>query len=155
MQHRPKPVRLLAMSVVMAMVIAACTSANPESTETTAAGGETTTSAGTDGTTTAPEASGEKPVIVAALGDTVNIIEPHTFRSTAAYAVTDALYEPLLEQVFEEQPDGLLLGAAKNTSAQPRNRMRSLRPRRVACGYLQPPSGCHVHRRHSSNGRGL
>ncbi|MEX2132943.1 MAG: ABC transporter substrate-binding protein [Acidimicrobiia bacterium] len=114
MQHRPKPVRLLAMSVVMAMVIAACTSADPdttETTETTAAGGETTTSAGTDGTTTAPEASGEKPVIVAALGDTVNIIEPHTFRSTAAYAVTDALYEPLLEQVFEEQPDGLLLGS--------------------------------------------
>ncbi|MEX1092502.1 MAG: ABC transporter substrate-binding protein [Acidimicrobiia bacterium] len=111
MQHRPKPVRLLAMSVVMAMVIAACTSADPDTTETTAAGGETTTSAGTDGTTTAPEASGEKPVIVAALGDTVNIIEPHTFRSTAAYAVTDALYEPLLEQVFEEQPDGLLLGS--------------------------------------------
>jgi peptide/nickel transport system substrate-binding protein len=111
MQHRPKPVRLLAMSVVMAMVIAACTSADPETTETTAAGGETTTSAGTDGTTTAPEASGEKPVIVAALGDTVNIIEPHTFRSTAAYAVTDALYEPLLEQVFEEQADGLLLGS--------------------------------------------
>jgi peptide/nickel transport system substrate-binding protein len=99
------------MSVVMAMVIAACTSADPETTETTAAGGETTTSAGTDGTTTAPEASGEKPVIVAALGDTVNIIEPHTFRSTAAYAVTDALYEPLLEQAFEEQPDGLLLGS--------------------------------------------
>jgi peptide/nickel transport system substrate-binding protein len=99
------------MSVVMAMVIAACTSADPETTETTAAGGETTTSAGTDGTTTAPEASGDKPVIVAALGDTVNIIEPHTFRSTAAYAVTDALYEPLLEQAFEEQPDGLLLGS--------------------------------------------
>lgn len=113
MQHRPKPVRLLAMSVVMAMVIAACTSADPDTTETTetTAAGETTTSAGTDGTTTAPEASGEKPVIVAALGDTVNIIEPHTFRSTAAYAVTDALYEPLLEQAFEEQPDGLLLGS--------------------------------------------
>jgi peptide/nickel transport system substrate-binding protein len=120
MQHSPKLTRLLALAVVMAMVLAACSSAEPEPTETTAAaGGDTTptteatteTTEGTSETTTAPDASGDKPVIVAALGDTVNIIEPHTFRSTAAYAVTDALYEPLLEQVFEEQADGLLLGS--------------------------------------------
>jgi len=107
MQHRPKLVRLLALAVVMAMVLAACSSAEPESTETTAADGTDDTPE----TTSAPEPSGEKPGIVVALGDTVNIIEPHTFRSTAAYAVTDALYEPLLEQEFEEQADGLLLGS--------------------------------------------
>lgn len=118
MQHRPKLVRLLALAVVMAMVLAACSSEESEPTETTSAGGEVTTTAGgtddtsdTPDTTSAPEPSGDKPVIVAALGDTVNIIEPHTFRSTAAYAVTDALYEPLLEQAFEEQGDGLLLGS--------------------------------------------
>ncbi|HSJ28495.1 MAG TPA: ABC transporter substrate-binding protein, partial [Acidimicrobiia bacterium] len=101
MQHRPKSARLLALAVVMAMVLAACSSE-----DTT-----TTTSATTPDTTSAPEPAAEKPVIVAALGDTVNIIELHTFRSTAAYAVTDALYEPLLEQVFAEQADGLLLGS--------------------------------------------
>jgi peptide/nickel transport system substrate-binding protein len=114
MQPRPKLVRLLAIAVVMAMVVTAC--AEQESSETTAPGGDTTTTAATvddttDTTSAPPEPSGEKPVIVAALGDTVNIIEPHTFRSTAAYAVTDALYEPLVEQVFEEQADGLLLGS--------------------------------------------
>jgi peptide/nickel transport system substrate-binding protein len=118
MKYRPRPVRLLAIAVIMAMVLAACSSAEPEPAETTAASGDSTptTTASTDttaespDTTSAPEASGEKPVIVAALGDTVNIVEPHTFRSTAAYSVTDALYEPLLVQVFEEQ-DGLLVGS--------------------------------------------
>lgn len=115
MQHRPKLIRLLAMAVVMALVLVACAGTEPDSADTTAAGTDTpaTTSPTAGGTsdTTAPPSSGEKPVIVAALGDTVNIVEPHTFRSTAAYSVTDALYEPLLAQVFEEQPDGLLLGS--------------------------------------------
>src|SRR5665811_2199444 len=100
MQHRPKLIRLLAIAVVMALVLVACAGTEPDSAETTAAGTDTpaTTSPTTGGTseTTSPPSSGEKPVIVAALGDTVNIVEPHTFRSTAAYAVTDALYEPCL-----------------------------------------------------------
>lgn len=112
MKHRPKPTGLL-IAVVVAMVLAACSSADPQPTTTDAGGATTTTTAPSDGPpdTTAPEPSDGKPVIVAALGDTVNIIELHTFRSTAAYSVTDAIYEPLLDQVFEEQPDGLLLGS--------------------------------------------
>ena len=53
----------------------------------------------------------EKPVIVASLSDTPNLIEPHTFRTTSAYAVTSAIYEPLIKQVFEQQPNGLLQGS--------------------------------------------
>ena len=118
MHKRLQLVRPLAIAIVMTLILAACSSAEPEATGTTADDGQSTsstTAAPTDSTvadtTTATEPSVEKPVIVAALGDTVNIIEPHTFRSTAAYSVTDALYDPLLEQAFEEQPDGLLLGS--------------------------------------------
>ena len=53
----------------------------------------------------------EKSVIVAALADTPNLIELHTFRTTSAYAITSAVYEPLIKQVFEEQPNGLLMGS--------------------------------------------
>lgn len=118
MRHRLKLTRLVVLAVVMALVLAACTGGGAEPSVTTeASDGETpattVTTTGTDetGDTSETGGSGEKPAIVAALGDTVNIIEPHTFRSTAAYSVTAALYEPLLAQVFEEQPDGLLLGS--------------------------------------------
>lgn len=63
-----------------------------------------------DGTGTGGK-SGAKPEIVMALSDAVNLIEPHTFRSQSAYATTNALYEPLLDQKFEEQGDGSLLGS--------------------------------------------
>ena len=53
----------------------------------------------------------DKPVIVASLADTPNLIELHTFRTTSAYAVTNAVYEPLIKQVLEEQPNGLLQGS--------------------------------------------
>lgn len=64
----------------------------------------------TDGDGTG-ERSGTKPEIVMALSDAVNLIEPHTFRSQSAYATTNALYEPLLDQKFEKQGDGSLLGS--------------------------------------------
>ena len=57
------------------------------------------------------EAMAEKPVIVASLADTPNLIELHTFRTTSAYAVTNAVYEPLIKQDLEEQANGLLQGS--------------------------------------------
>lgn len=72
--------------------------------------------AGITVSTYAADASGsagdaDKPDLVVALSDTTNLIEPHTFRSTAAYSVTGALYEPLLRQVFVADENGLLVGS--------------------------------------------
>ena len=49
--------------------------------------------------------------MVVALSDTVTLVEPHTFRSTSAYAVTHAVYEPLIVQELEEREGGLLWGS--------------------------------------------
>ena len=48
----------------------------------------------------APEAD---ETIVVSLSTDINLLEPHLFRSTGSYAVTRALYQPLLDQVFAEQ----------------------------------------------------
>lgn len=109
-RHRNR-LRGFTLLAAVALVVTACGGAGTGDTTTTVAeGGGTATTAptGTGGTTAAPEV---KPQIVVALSDTVNLVEPHTFRSTSAYAVTGAIYEPLLDQALEEQPDGLLLGS--------------------------------------------
>lgn len=80
--------RILGVLLVLSLVAAACGDDDAETTTTTTAGG-------TD--TTAP-APAEKPVIVVSGSDTVNLVEPHTFRSTTAYAITHAVYEPLIVQ---------------------------------------------------------
>lgn len=113
--------RLLAMLAAFALLAAACGSdtTEDETTTTTAAsgGGEetTTTAAGGDGETTTTTAAGgetgDKPQIVVSLSDTVNLVEPHTFRSTSAYAVTKALYDPLIAQALEDDGAGLLVGS--------------------------------------------
>jgi peptide/nickel transport system substrate-binding protein len=108
MRERPKAYRLLVMAMMLALVAAACSA--EDGTDTTAATDEPTTIAANGTETTLAGAGDEKPQIVIALSDTVNIVEPHTFRSTSAYSVTDALYEPLLAQAFEEV-DGVLLGS--------------------------------------------
>ncbi|MDH3259358.1 MAG: ABC transporter substrate-binding protein [Acidimicrobiia bacterium] len=98
--------------VVLALIAAACASDEGTTTTTTAAPG--TTQAGDDGgttTTTAATPSDEKPRMVVALSDTVTTVEPHTFRSTSAYAVTHAVYEPLIVQLPEAQDGGWLLGS--------------------------------------------
>ncbi|MDE0122018.1 MAG: ABC transporter substrate-binding protein [bacterium] len=87
----------------------ATTTAAPEAPATTAAEEDEPEEAPT--TTEAMEEPVEKPVIVASLADTPNLIELHTFRTTSAYAVTNAVYEPLIKQVLEEQPNGLLQGS--------------------------------------------
>lgn len=113
--------RVIALLVVLVLVAAACDDSSDDTTTTapttTAADTEetTTTAPATGGdettTTTAAAAAAEKPVIVAALSDTVNTVEPHTFRSTSAYAATHAVYEPLIVQDLTEQEGGWLLGS--------------------------------------------
>ena len=78
--------RALGLLAVLALVAVAC---GDDSTSTTTAAGQSTT-------TTAAQAT--KPIIVMAGSDTVNLVEPHTFRSTTAYDVTQAVYEPLITQ---------------------------------------------------------
>ncbi len=117
----------MAILVTLALVVAACGGDDQDSVATTATAAPaqetTTTAAPAAPTTTSAEemdeeeaptttaAMVEKPVIVASLADTPNLIELHTFRATSAYAVTNAAYEPLIKQVFEEQPNGLLQGS--------------------------------------------
>lgn len=105
MKRRLNSRSLFALLVVLAMIVAACASDDAGDTTTTAGGDQPATTADTGdegGDTTDDGAPAEKPEIVAALSDTPNLVEPHTFRTTAAYAVTKALYEPLLVQVFED-----------------------------------------------------
>ncbi len=115
MKIRPKLPKVLALVVALSMVAAACSSSGTETT-TTASGGTTETTSGGTATTaggstaTTGGQTSQKPEIVAALSDTVNLIEPHTFRSTSAYAVTRALYEPLVREKYDEQSDGSLIG---------------------------------------------
>ncbi|HEX9866187.1 MAG TPA: ABC transporter substrate-binding protein [Acidimicrobiia bacterium] len=109
MRRYLKRPRWLVVVTLLALVAAACTSATEETTTTSGGDdGETTTSttAGGDG----GDGDAEKPQIVAALSDTPNVVEPHTFRSTSAYAVTKALYQPLIELAVEEGPDGMYVG---------------------------------------------
>ena len=133
MRHRTRlGARLLGVLLVLAMVVAACgddddsgsTTAAPGTTaaSSTTAGGTdtteapTTTAGGTDTTeapTTTAAPTADKPLIVAALSDTVNLAEPHTFRSTSAYAVTHAVYEPLIVQEPLDQ-GGWFLGSRDN-----------------------------------------
>ncbi len=119
--------RRVVILVALALVAAACGGDDEEPAATTAAAQEATTTAAPEApattaaeemdeeeaptTTAAMEEVVEKPVIVASLADTPNLIELHTFRATSAYAVTNAVYEPLIKQVLEEQPNGLLQGS--------------------------------------------
>ena len=126
---RPWLLRRKGMTILLGLVLVAggCGGDAPDSTAitaTTAAAQEATTTAAPEAPTTtaaepveeeaAPtttEAMVEKPLIVASLADTPNLIELHTFRTTSAYAVTNAVYEPLIKQILEEQPNGLLQGS--------------------------------------------
>lgn len=102
-------VRSTAALVALAIITAACVGGSA-STTTVAPAPDATQPAGDDGGqpgTSAPEA--EKPVIVVSLSTDVDILEPHTFRTTGAYAVTRALYQPPVDQVFVDQ-GGALVG---------------------------------------------
>ena len=103
---RAKGLALLAA----ALVFTACVGG--ESTETTTAGtegdgGATTTAAAEGEGTQAPD--GELASLVISLDSDVNTLEPHTLRSTGAFAATGALYQGLLRERLEEDENGLLL----------------------------------------------
>lgn len=99
----------------LSLVAAACTPEEESGPGTTQAPTTTAAPETAPETTTVP-VDIEKEPIVLALSDTVNLIEPHTFRSTSAYWVTDALYDPLLAQVYEQNPDdGQWIGTTNHT----------------------------------------
>ncbi|MFQ5966492.1 MAG: ABC transporter substrate-binding protein [Acidimicrobiia bacterium] len=102
--RRGSPIALMA---ALALIVAAC--AGEEVTPTPQPPVETQPPAATQPPETQPPAV-EKAKIVVSLSDTVSVIEPHTFRTTSAYWVTDALYDPLLSQIFEET-EGQWLGS--------------------------------------------
>lgn len=116
--------RFLVLLAALALVAAACVADEAGDTTTTAGGDEPATTAsggGDDGGDNGGDDGGEdggdsaeKPEIVIALSDTPNLIEPHTFRTTSAYAVTKALYEPLITQELNQESDGLLVGSREN-----------------------------------------
>lgn len=110
--EQSKPFRWVVLVAALALVVAACAEdVIPDETTTTAPDdvGVTTTVADDEPDVTEPDV--DKPQIIAALDDTPNLIEPHTFRATSAYAVTKAFYDTLIWQDLEEQADGLLMGS--------------------------------------------
>jgi len=87
-----------------------------------ACSGGTSNEVATDSTVdvTTADTTSTDPVsteLVVALSDTTNMIEPHSFKSTASYSVTKSLYEPLLRQKYDEREDGLLLGTLEHEGA--------------------------------------
>jgi peptide/nickel transport system substrate-binding protein len=87
-----RTVRAATLFVALAFTAAACGGDDPEQDKSGADGG--------------------KQTLVVSLDTDVNLIEPHTFRTTAAYSVTEALYAAPLTEVFEDQ-DGLLVGTGE------------------------------------------
>lgn len=57
----------------------------------------------------AKKSSGTDAVINVGLGSDVDLLDPHSFRTDAAYVVTANVYDPLIRQKYEEQ-DGALQG---------------------------------------------
>lgn len=96
-----RAIRTIAAVMAACMVLVAC--GGEEGTETEA---DTEADVG-EGEVDAAEPGAS--TFVVALDTDVDIIEPHTFRSTAAYAVTHAIYAPLLRQVLEERDGGKIL----------------------------------------------
>ncbi len=113
---------IIGVFLALAMVAAGCSSGD-EAVDTTAAGatttaaGATTTAAptptdgsGASSTTEAPPPTTD-PIVVS-LSTDINLIEQHLFRSTGSYAVTRALYQPFLDQVYVDA-DGAKIGTGE------------------------------------------
>ncbi len=101
--------------VVLALVLAACGGGAEQTTTTEAGPGTTAATQPTGGEGEPAEPGGgepERPVIVVSLSTDVDILEPHTFRTTGAYAVTRALYQPPADQVFVEE-GGVRVGTSE------------------------------------------
>jgi peptide/nickel transport system substrate-binding protein len=95
-------IRTIVALLAATLVLAACGGGDDTADEATTGDTSTDADSGTadgDAETAEPGAS----TFVVALDTDVNLLEPHTFRSTAAYSVTDAMYAPPLSQVLEDQ----------------------------------------------------
>lgn len=93
----------LVAATMLVATLGACSSSSPSSDSGVADSEEATETTESTGEVASAE-------LVVALSDTTNMIELHTFRSTAAYSITKSLYEPLLRQKFETRDDGLQVG---------------------------------------------
>ena len=116
---RSKIIRVRSFAVLVALGLVAAACGGGAGTTTTEGQGEApaTTSATqpAPGGEEQPETGGpeaEAPVIVVSLSTDVDILEPHTFRTTGAYAVTRALYQPPADQVFVEE-GGVRVGTSE------------------------------------------
>ena len=113
---RKRPSRSLlfsALIVALGLIAAACTSTDDTTTTAAqvAASSTSTTGAATE-PTPEPEPEPVSDTIVVSLSTDINILEQHLFRSTGSYAVTRALYQPLLDQIYAES-DGARLGTSE------------------------------------------
>ena len=128
-RHSRFGLKLLGVFLVFALLAAACGDDDDAATTTTAAA-TTTTAAPGDGTTAAPEettttatpvpattAAPTTDQIIISLSTDINILEQHLFRSTGSYAVTRALYQPLLDQEYVDA-EGVRLGTSTVVPSQ-------------------------------------
>ncbi len=117
-----RPLLMVSLFLALALVAAACGS-DAETADTTTPteppAAPTTVSAEPDAapTTTEAPSTTEAPdpttdQIVVSLSTDINILEQHLFRSTGSYAVTRALYQPFLDQVYVDQ-DGARIGTSE------------------------------------------
>lgn len=107
MNHRLRDLgRITSILVVLALGAAACGDDGGNNSAADQTGGASSTAAPT---TTSGGAAGSDDKIVISLSTDVNLLEAHLFRTTGAYAVTRALYQPLLEQEFVDQ-NGVAVG---------------------------------------------
>ena len=111
LRNRPhsKRTTFIALLAGLALAAAACAGDEAEPTPTQLPEG-TQPPAATQPPETQPPAAAEKPKVVVSLSDTPNLIEPHTFRTTSAYWVTDAIYDPLIWQEFQQDAEGVWIG---------------------------------------------
>ena len=109
--RRSRPLLFSAVILALGLIAAACTSTDETTTTAPqAATSSTSTTGAATETTPAPEPVSD--TIIVSLSTDINILEQHLFRSTGSYAVTRALYQPLLDQVYEEK-DGARLGTSE------------------------------------------
>ena len=102
-----RPLLIASLLLALALVAAACGD-DAEPADTTAV---TDTSAppatdppDPDAATTTTEAPAQTTdQIIVSLSTDINILEQHLFRSTGSYAVTRALYQPFLDQVYVDE----------------------------------------------------
>lgn len=94
----------MAVAVVLAMVLTACAGGGGDDTASPGVG-QTGDAGGDPG----GGAEGDNHVVVS-LDTDVTTLEPHTFRSTASFAATGALYDELLRETLEQGENGVWFG---------------------------------------------